>query len=210
LPFGFVLRDEEKRHEWVHCSLKLVVSNGPSGLEAPSPSGFAGSKVLGPNHRGSSDFRCGGSAGLETPTTSRGDGVASPSGFEMSTALWRAASKHFEAIETKDLRIRGIGRFIVRRCESPLSWRCREPVPTTFGSAVSEAHELERLTVLRLRCLRSRRLEVPKVFGSEVSKVCGVDEANARGWKRRELEIPGFWEARGVEGLGPRRSELWV
>jgi hypothetical protein len=39
----------------VYSSLKLVVSNGPSGLEAPDPLGFAESKVLGLNRRGSSD-----------------------------------------------------------------------------------------------------------------------------------------------------------
>jgi hypothetical protein len=68
--FRCVLRGAERGQERVHRSLKLVVSNGPSGLEAPSLSGLAGLKVLGPSHRGSSDSRRGGSAGLETPTTS--------------------------------------------------------------------------------------------------------------------------------------------
>jgi hypothetical protein len=51
---------------------------------------------------------------------------------------------------------------------------------------------------------------VSTIFGSEVSRVCGVEEAKARGRKHRELEIPGFWEARGVEGFDRRRVVLWA
>jgi hypothetical protein len=63
-------------------------------LRLPSPVGLAGSKVLGPECRGSSDFRGDGSAGLETPIALWGEGVTSPSGFEKPTVLGGAVSKY--------------------------------------------------------------------------------------------------------------------
>ena len=136
-PFRFVLRDEEKGQELVHCSLKLVVSNGPSGLEAPSPSGFAGLKVLGSKHRGSSDFWCGGSAGLETPTAFWGDGVASPSGFEVPTTFGSAASR----TGANDFRVCGVEgpgfeRPTVLRLRCLRS--CGLEMSKVFGSAASK------------------------------------------------------------------------
>ena len=122
-PFRFVFRDEENRREWVHCSLKLVVSNGPSGLEAPHPLGFVGLKVLGLKHRESSDCWCEGSAGLETPRAFRGDGVMSPSGFEMPKVFGSAVSR----TGANDLRVCGV--------EGPKEGSA---MSMTFGSEVSE------------------------------------------------------------------------
>jgi hypothetical protein len=132
----------------VHCSLKLVVSNGPSGLETPNPSGFSGLKVLGLKQLGFSDSGCGWSAGLETPIALRGDGVASPSGFEMLKTFGSEVSR----AGANGLRVCGV-----------------------------EGPGFEKPTVLRLRCLRFCGPEMSKVFGSAVSTVCGIDEANARG-----------------------------
>lgn len=85
---------------------------------------------------------------METPIAFRGDGVASPSGFEMPKTFGSEASK----TGANGLRVCGV-----------------------------EGPGFEKPTVLRLRCLRFRGPEMSKVFGSAVSKVRGIDEANARG-----------------------------
>jgi hypothetical protein len=64
----------------------------------------------------SSDFRCGRSARLETPTALAGHGVESPSGLDMPKVLGSWVSKLAGANDSEGLRILGVDGFGEGRC----------------------------------------------------------------------------------------------
>jgi hypothetical protein len=115
-------------------------------------------------------------------------------GFEVSKVLGRRCQgssdlrrRRFETLDVEDSTVCGIRAF-------------------------SRAREADGF---RLKCLRSRGLEVPRVFGSAASKVCGVDDAEGWSWKLRELQMPGlegwtcreFWPER-LRALGLEASTI--